>query len=938
MPIVYDGSRGSSHGDLFKNLKLFISHRVPQRERWIGLVEGNGGEVVKLEKLADMLIADHVKRGSAAPPPGSYSWRWIEFSIKNGFLQSPDDYRIEGAPAQAGGTSAPPKGRGKRVPFTKDDDEILTRFVMDHERQGSSTKGNVIFKELEDKHPDSGHTWQSWKDRWVKHLSNRPRPNLPQEPPQPEARTGNHSGRDTRPADQQPQPQLEATNVRIQTEVTASSAAAAPSKAQLTTQRADPRSDEERLKRQEQAKKRARAAKLVPQTWGDDVDRRNPAQLEASVVPLQSLIRGYLLRMKHAERLLDALETKDQQLGDEQDEDPEQHEDAEEAFRPEVDGDESSSRDQFYDDLQDYLEVSGAEIERQPVVDGRQIKLWDLFSVVTKQDCAAEDRDWKKVAQRLGFDWAESSGCAEDLREYYNHNLADFEEVIGSYDNPDDTARDEDEPVPHGNDDQMLSQTTDAVVAPKEPSPAPLSPVYRSSSPVAGLKRSFQQSNGSHSDLGYPSDGPSKRRRRDCGKAIPPTPEHKLGLTGSSSRALPQDFSSPLQPQEAAAGPDDLYSANDAEDFLDNGMHNDEGADDLPALAPPERKTFFEPETQDFGFVMGGENDVRQSIENSNIGYMTEEDDNTPSQQLQSEFYAISSPARPVTNRAIDPATTNRPPLVEPRRRSPRGLANKTRPSISATTTTNGSAQAAENHSVPTLKAAKRALPQQYQKQPAAPAVARLPAEASKRNGIAAPQLQLRSPVAARPTIIAPANRPDGPDSSIRKSRQPVTPTPTRAVQSSAQLQTPSRRVPTASAPAPKPAQGQNKTPPMDFGEDYVDAQFEHFLALGYDTRQIGRALEVASLQRGPMTVALQSLHSGKGIPQDAPGVWTDDDDEKLRKVRDHDRRQKMGGSGGDLREKARVDRYRKFLLMKHNAWMGHRLAFMDVMDKGSDA
>lgn len=105
--------------------------------------------MVKLEKLADVLIADHVKRGGAAPPPGSYSWRWIEFSIKNGFLQPRDDYRIEGAPAQAGGTAAPP--RGKRVPFTKDDDEILTKFVMDHERQGSSTGGNVIFKELKDR-------------------------------------------------------------------------------------------------------------------------------------------------------------------------------------------------------------------------------------------------------------------------------------------------------------------------------------------------------------------------------------------------------------------------------------------------------------------------------------------------------------------------------------------------------------------------------------------------------------------------------------------------------------------------------------------------------------------------------------------------------------------------------------------------------------------
>lgn len=103
--------------------------------------------MVKLEKQADMLIADHVKRKGAAPPAGSYSWQWIEFSVKNGFQQPKDDYRIEGVPARAAGASVPTKG--KRVKFTKEDDDILAKFVLDHERQGNATKGNVIFEELE---------------------------------------------------------------------------------------------------------------------------------------------------------------------------------------------------------------------------------------------------------------------------------------------------------------------------------------------------------------------------------------------------------------------------------------------------------------------------------------------------------------------------------------------------------------------------------------------------------------------------------------------------------------------------------------------------------------------------------------------------------------------------------------------------------------------
>lgn len=102
--------------------------------------------MVRLEKQADMLIADHIKRNGAAPPDGSYSWQWIDYSVKNGFQQPRDDYRIQGPPAA--GASAPAKGK-QRVKFTKEDDEILAKFVLHHERQGNSTKGNVIFEALE---------------------------------------------------------------------------------------------------------------------------------------------------------------------------------------------------------------------------------------------------------------------------------------------------------------------------------------------------------------------------------------------------------------------------------------------------------------------------------------------------------------------------------------------------------------------------------------------------------------------------------------------------------------------------------------------------------------------------------------------------------------------------------------------------------------------
>ena len=706
---------------------------------------------------------------------------------------------------------------------------------------------------------------------------------------------------------------------------TALSSAAVSSSEHSTPQRPRPRSDNDRLKRQEQARRTARAAKLLQRTWRGHVVRRDRAQLESSIVPLQSLIRGYLLRMKNAEKLMDALEANAEPLEENQGEDAEQYEDAQEGLNPEVDGNDSSLRDQFYEDLQDYLDVSGAEIERHPIIDGREVELWDLFSVATQQDCAVEDRDWKKVAQRLGFNWTNSTECAKDLRECYDRNLAEFEEAIGSYDDQDDTARDENERMSLGDEEQGLPQTSDAVTAPKEPSPAPLSPPYQSSSPVAGVKRSFQQSNDPQFELSYPSDGSSKRRRRDRGKAIPQTPEHELGLAGgSSSRAVVQDFSSPLRSHGLGARSHGVYSVDDADDFLNNGIHDHmQETDDLPDLAPPRKKRFIEPETQDFGVVMGDDDDIRPSIEN-NTGCMTDEEDVSPSQQLQSELDAISSPARPVPVRSHGAVFANRPPFADPRPRPPGGPP-KTHTSASGIVTINGSTKGAVFNGIPTLKATKRSLPQQYHMQPATPAAGLPSASAPFVNGIAT-----RSTVAASTHSL---------ESVAQRSRHTVLMTPTRAVQSSAQLQKPSMRAATSSTQAPDSAHGRDEAHTPDFGAEYVDAQFEHFVALGYTTRHIGQAMEAASLQRGPMTVALQSLEAGKGIPRNVAGVWTDDDDYRLRKVRDYDWRQRTGvessGSGGNAREKARVERYRSFLLMKHEDWFVHRLLFMDMMDKG---
>lgn len=158
MPIVYDGVNGIGHGqgDLFQDIKLWIAHRVPLRSKYVDLVKGNGGQVVLLEKNADMLIADNIKKGGMSPPVGSYSWQWIETSVKNGFLEDKDDYLIS-TKVRTVGSDRPVKGR--RTAFNAEDDFILTKWVMANERNGSlASSGQEMYKEFEKKASDPRQT------------------------------------------------------------------------------------------------------------------------------------------------------------------------------------------------------------------------------------------------------------------------------------------------------------------------------------------------------------------------------------------------------------------------------------------------------------------------------------------------------------------------------------------------------------------------------------------------------------------------------------------------------------------------------------------------------------------------------------------------------------------------------------------------------------
>ncbi|OLN85101.1 Telomeric repeat-binding factor 2-interacting protein 1 [Colletotrichum chlorophyti] len=165
--IVYQGVPGA-RGTLFQELKFFVTQRIPNRTTILDMITQNGGKIAMLDKQADIIIADHVRPDC---PPRSLSWKFVEDSITYGAVQEKDKYRIHQSPqalrpvgsSRTAASSAPSKGT--RTPFNNADDAILAKWVLGHSQKG----GNEIYKTLEE--INNRHTWQSWRDRWVKKLS-----------------------------------------------------------------------------------------------------------------------------------------------------------------------------------------------------------------------------------------------------------------------------------------------------------------------------------------------------------------------------------------------------------------------------------------------------------------------------------------------------------------------------------------------------------------------------------------------------------------------------------------------------------------------------------------------------------------------------------------------------------------------------------------------
>ncbi|KAK8189794.1 uncharacterized protein BKA78DRAFT_380206 [Phyllosticta capitalensis] len=183
-------------GDLFADQTFWIAQRVPNRPDLVKLVKYNGGTLEQVESRAKYRIVDRTRDGL---PPGAISHRYILDSVDNCELEDVETHRCgpragsateAGSSKNASSTHAPRHGR---LPFSAQDDRDLYCHMRQYEKKGAHMKGNEIYKDHAKLFPR--HSFHSYRDRYLKHLSQKRPAGLPVPTPSPEPRPDSDSAR-----------------------------------------------------------------------------------------------------------------------------------------------------------------------------------------------------------------------------------------------------------------------------------------------------------------------------------------------------------------------------------------------------------------------------------------------------------------------------------------------------------------------------------------------------------------------------------------------------------------------------------------------------------------------------------------------------------------------------------------------------------------------
>ncbi|SPO02691.1 uncharacterized protein DNG_05364 [Cephalotrichum gorgonifer] len=466
MPVVQGSDHDDSGGKAFEGIKFWVSHRVPSRANILETIKANGGVIEPLDKRADLLIADHARKDA---PPGSFSWRLVVESDKAGRLVDKEPHLIGRPVGQPRPVASHEPARHGRVPFSAADDVILASWA--HGKK--SDKGNALYKELEAAHPH--HSWQSWRDRWVKRLRNLPPDVLDQmassndsnsPASHPPATNGTRAQQQApgAPATNGPRPQRQATPPSQQAQQSAPVQPPPPLRQLPPAEREKSPgfddNDDALLERHVKAKVESgerwngmpiyeELSEQHPHHSARSWKQRFATLWEENVISMKS----WNSRGRTTDPQPDTTSSTDARPQIQHNDIPPAEGDAASedgaVFSSQQSNHEANDQKvEFYSDLTVWHETEAMagrtwDVAKFHRIQRRTFEIWDLYEAVVAQKCNVDSVDWGLVAERLGFPWVGAPHTSELLEECWDKYLARFHEDTAGFE--DAVATDDDD-------------------------------------------------------------------------------------------------------------------------------------------------------------------------------------------------------------------------------------------------------------------------------------------------------------------------------------------------------------------------------------------------------------------------------------------------------------------------------------------------------------
>ncbi|KAI1278363.1 TRF2-interacting telomeric protein/Rap1 C terminal domain-containing protein [Xylaria sp. FL0933] len=825
------GDDANADGGIFRGLKFWVSARVPQRKTCVDTIADHGGKVVLREGNADILISDEAKD----PIPGSYSYRLIPAAVEEGSLDMKEDYSCDALASRPGSSYKPaPKPKLTRTRFTQEQDRALISFVTERERLGESTSGNDIYKQFAETHPH--HTWQSWRDRWVKKLKNIVRPHISDREHSPQPRGTPTATSPANAANRSPVARTRARFTSGEDDLILEAIYRAienhepwngyqpykqlanefPQRTYLSWR--DRALNHVAKQNKDQIAQWEFEAGFHPndkeQEPADKVDERQTPTIDDTIsarpevaaqrddnAPKQAINGSPKGNAAHHSTNGDSNEREDQgmvlspipkamspmQLA--RAKPPAKGERSNGSVSsptfhiPGPQGDEIivTTEAQFYRDYNTFLESVGVTGRRIPSIRGRAISLWDLWQTVRSKKVDNTELDWQQIAEDLGFDWVSMESVPKELQQCYEENLVPFAEAMMSFnDFSDEEDSSEDDT---GAESENLMPSSPPVLPPLKRPLTITSPIY------------------------IPQSSP-KRRRIDRNLEIPSTPEHAASILNPRSLA-----DSDKTPTNSRVGRSGVVQSISRTQTRPNARRPDETAN-LPEPLHG-RKRRLEPETQDFNF--GPDTQLYphgEGLDDSD----NDSQEGTPSQQLRLESDAMS-------------------------------------PQIQTTTPTLATSRQKIGQITPT--------PLHRVRGPFRPD------DDDDDDNVQQHSKSGRSARAPLSTRRAQPKRRTLPSSFV--SKPPVS------------SKFPQNDEP-SSPPVPETDPHRKPSPPKETPDDIID----RFVSLGYSKDIVLRSLKATSWIIGNAGQVMEMLKQGEPLPPRTSGVWTQRDDDSLALVYSH--------------------------------------------------